>query len=89
MNALLKLWMDNYKSIYQFVMQIEKLIKDIWQRESDEDLKIINETPHTYSYYQFKNEACQIIQEIFFLCSRRFLRRALGFVREITRDALY
>jgi hypothetical protein len=90
MNALLKLWLDNHKLIYQFVMQIEKLIEDIWQRESDEDLKTMNETHHTYSYYQFENEACQIYTRNIFSVFKEIIKESsLGFVSEITRDALY
>jgi SWIM zinc finger len=90
MNALLKLWVDNHKSIYQFVMQIEKLIEGIWQRESDEDLKTMNETPHTYSYYQFENEACQIYTRNVFSVFKEIIKESsLGFVSEITRDVLY
>jgi SWIM zinc finger len=90
MNALLKLWVDNHKSIYQFVMQIEKMIESIWQKESDEDLRCMNETPHTYSYYQLENEACQVYTRNVFSVFKEIIKESsLGFATEITRDALY
>jgi MULE transposase domain len=52
MNALFKIWVNNHTSIYQFVKQIEKMIEGIWQRESDEDLKYVNETPKVLNSLQ-------------------------------------
>jgi hypothetical protein len=45
MNAMFKLWVNNHTSIYHFVLQVEKIIEGIWQRESDEDFKTMNEIP--------------------------------------------
>jgi hypothetical protein len=51
MNVVLKLWLDNHTSIYHFVIKIESMIQGIWDRESDEDIKTLNGTPHLWSKY--------------------------------------
>uniref|UniRef100_J3KXX0 SWIM-type domain-containing protein n=1 Tax=Oryza brachyantha TaxID=4533 RepID=J3KXX0_ORYBR len=90
MNAILKLWVDSHKSIYQFVKQIEKLTDGIWQRESDEDLKSMNEQPHLYSPYQMEIEARMVYTRNVFSVFKDIVRESfLGFVTEIIKDKLY
>lgn len=70
MNALFKIWVKNHTSIYQFVMRIEKMIEGIWQRESDEDFKSVNEKPQSFTpYRRFKHEKFTL--ELSFLYSRK------------------
>jgi hypothetical protein len=50
----------------------------------------MNETPHTYSYYQFENETCQIYTRNIFSMFKEIIKESLlDFVSDITRDALY
>ena len=57
MNAILKLWINNHTSIYQFVRKIESMVEGIWHRESDEDIKTMNEMSCLWSRYQIEQEA--------------------------------
>lgn len=90
MNALFKLLVDNHKSVYQFVLQIEKIIESIWQRESDEDLKCINEMPHLWSKYKMEFKARQVYtRKVFSLFKENVQDSLLGDVIEIERDVSY
>ncbi|XP_078152790.1 protein FAR1-RELATED SEQUENCE 5-like isoform X2 [Carex rostrata] len=90
MNALFKLLVDNHKSVYQFVLQIEKMIESIWQRESDEDLKCINEMPHLWSKYKMEFKARQVYtRKVFSLFKENVQDSLLGDVTEIERDVSY
>jgi hypothetical protein len=57
MNAMLKLWLNSNTSIYQFVIRIENMIEGIWNKESDEDIKTMNETRCLWSCYQIEHDA--------------------------------
>jgi hypothetical protein len=77
MNSLLKLWVDNHKSIYQFVMQIDKLIEGIWHREVEDDIKNINEIPQLWSHYQIEVEARQVYTRNIFLVFKEIIKESL------------
>jgi hypothetical protein len=72
MNAILKLWLHNYTSIYQCVMKIENVIEGLWHRESDEDIKTMNETLCLWSKYQIGHETLEVYaRNNFFLFLKR------------------
>ena len=56
----MKLLVDNHTSIYWFVLQLEKLVEEIWQRESDEDRRTINETPQLWSLNGMEVDAREV-----------------------------
>ncbi|XP_078150381.1 protein FAR1-RELATED SEQUENCE 5-like [Carex rostrata] len=90
MNALFKLLVNNHKSIYQFVLQIEKLIEGIWQKESDEDIKTINEVQQLWSRYKIEVKARQVYtRQIFLLFKEMVQDSTLGVVLEVERGASY
>jgi MULE transposase domain/FAR1 DNA-binding domain/SWIM zinc finger len=90
MNAILKLWLHSHTSIYQFVMKIENVIEGIWHRESDEDIKTMNETPRLWSKYHIEHEALEVYtRNSFFVFKEILVESTLGIVIQIEKDALY
>jgi MULE transposase domain/SWIM zinc finger len=90
MNAILKLWLNSHTSIYQFVMKIENVIEGIRHRESDDDIKTMNETPRLWSNYQIEHEALQVYTRKCFSVFKEILREStLGIVIEIEKNTLY
>jgi MULE transposase domain/SWIM zinc finger len=90
MNAVLKLWLDNHTSIFRFVQKVENMIDEIWHKESDEDIKTMNETPRLWSKAQIEQEARQIYTRVNFSIFKDILNEStLGIVVEIERDTLY
>lgn len=57
MNAAMKIWMSCDTSIYRFVVQFDKLLEGIYERESDEDIRTMNETPIMWSCDPIEVEA--------------------------------
>ncbi|XP_078177445.1 protein FAR1-RELATED SEQUENCE 5-like, partial [Carex rostrata] len=90
MNAIFKLLVNNHKSVYQFVLQIEKLIEGIWQRESDEDIKNINEVPQLWSRYKMEVKARQVYtRQVFTLFKEMVQDSTLGDYLEVERGVSY
>jgi SWIM zinc finger len=89
-NALFKIWVNNHTSIYQFVKRIEKMIEGIWQRESDEDLKSVNEIPKCLTPYKMEVQACEVYTKTVFLVFKRIIKDSLlGVVTEVNKDVKY
>jgi hypothetical protein len=60
------------------------MIEGIWHRESDEDLKTMNETPQLSSLYHMEVEARQVYTRTIFLVFKEKLKEnQLGFIVEI------
>jgi hypothetical protein len=90
MNAILKLWLNSHTFIYQFVKKIKNMMEGIWHRESDEDIKTMNETPSLWSFNWIEHEALQIYTRNCFSVFKEILREStLGVVIEIEREVLY
>jgi hypothetical protein len=71
-------------------LQVEKIIQGIWQKESDEDLKTLNEMPHLATHYHIEYEARQVYtRNVFKLFKVIIKESSLGFVKEIERDVKY
>lgn len=90
MNAVMKLLVDNHTSIYRFVLQLEKLVEGIWQRESDEDFRSMNETPQLWSTNNMEVEARQVYTRKILSLFKKILRESSnGIVVEVERDRYY
>ncbi|XP_078170914.1 protein FAR1-RELATED SEQUENCE 9-like [Carex rostrata] len=90
MNAILKLWVNSHTSIYQFVIHIENMVEGIWHKESDEDIKTMNEVPRLWSKYQIEQEAHQVYTRSNFSMFKEIIKETImGIVVERERDILY
>ncbi|KAJ4790089.1 Protein FAR1-RELATED SEQUENCE 5 [Rhynchospora pubera] len=90
MNAIFKTWVKCNTSIFQFVKRIENMIESIYQRESDEDLRSINEIPHIKTRYVIEVEGRRVYtRSVFAIFRDLVLESTIGSVREIERDAKY
>ncbi|KAJ3704412.1 hypothetical protein LUZ61_008117 [Rhynchospora tenuis] len=89
-NAIFKTWVKCNTSIFQFVKRIENMIESIYQRESDEDLRSINEIPHIKTRYVIEVEGRRVYTRSVFAVFRELvLESTIGSVREIERDVKY
>jgi hypothetical protein len=90
MNVVLKLWVSNHITIHQLVLHSDRIVRGIWQRDSDDDLRTMNETPQMYSNIKWRPMHASCTPERYFHYSRRKIKDSvLGFVHEIERDSLY
>ncbi|XP_078177442.1 protein FAR1-RELATED SEQUENCE 5-like [Carex rostrata] len=90
MNAVMKLLVDNHTSIYRFVLQLEKLVEEIWQKESDEDCRTINGTPQLWSRNNMEVDARRVYTRNIFSMFKEILKESTnGVVVEVERDRLY
>jgi SWIM zinc finger len=81
---------DNHTSIYKFVIQLEKTVERIWQKESDEDFRSLNETPRLYSRNNIEVEARRIYTRSIYSLFKEILKDSSnGIVLEIEKDKLY
>jgi hypothetical protein len=84
MNAMLKLWLDNHTSIYNFVIKIESMVHEIWDRENDEDMKTLNETSRLWSKYQIERDTREVYMRTYFSLFKELLNEStFGVVIEI------
>jgi MULE transposase domain/SWIM zinc finger len=90
MNAVMKLMVDNYTYIYQFAVQLDKLIVGIWQNESDEDFRTINEVPKLWSHHNIEVGARRVYtRKIYNMFKKTLVESSNGVVMEVERDRLY
>ncbi|KAJ1685706.1 hypothetical protein LUZ63_019481 [Rhynchospora breviuscula] len=90
MNAIFKNWVKAHTSIFQFVKRTENMIESIYQRESDEDLRSINEIPHIKTRYVIEVEGRRVYTRCVFAVFRELvLESTIGSVKEVEKDAKY
>jgi hypothetical protein len=72
-------------------MKIENVIEGLWHRESDEDIKTMNETLCLWSKYQIGHETLEVYarNNFFFVFKEILVGSTLDIVIEVERDALY
>jgi hypothetical protein len=71
-NAALKIWMTCNTSLYGFAIQFDKLLEGIYEKESDEDIRTMNEIAVMCSYDPIEAEARKVYtQNIFSIFKER------------------
>ncbi|KAJ4801230.1 Protein FAR1-RELATED SEQUENCE 5 [Rhynchospora pubera] len=89
-NSVVKMGMTSHTSIYKFVLKFDAMVESIWQREGDEDLKSMNESPQLWSLYQLEVDARQVYTRSIFRKFKELLKvSTLGVVEELVRDVTY
>ncbi|KAJ3708485.1 hypothetical protein LUZ61_012190 [Rhynchospora tenuis] len=89
-NSTLKLWTNNYSSMYQFVLQVEKIVEGVWANESDEDMANMKAVPELSSFHLIEKDAHQVYTSKVMSIFKGILKKTqLGEVNEVEKDALY
>ncbi|KAJ4799444.1 FAR1-related sequence 5 [Rhynchospora pubera] len=89
-NSSLKIWTNNHKSMYQLVLNVEKIVDNIWEKESDEDIASMNVVPKLTSFHRIEKDASQVYTRKVMKLFKEILKESqLGEVDEIEKDALY
>jgi SWIM zinc finger len=90
MNAVTKIWVGSHSSLYRFALQFDKMVENIYERESDEDIITINETPQLWSCDRIKTEARKVYTRNNFYIFKEKLRKGTAYrVCELEKDKLY
>ncbi|KAJ4799575.1 Protein FAR1-RELATED SEQUENCE 5 [Rhynchospora pubera] len=89
-NSSLKIWTNNHKSMYQLVLSVEKIVDNIWKKESDEDITSMNAVPKLSSFHRIEKDASQVYTRRVMKLFKEILKESqLGEVDEIEKDVLY
>lgn len=89
-NSLTKIWMGCNTSLYDFATRFEKMVEGIYERESDEDIRSMNELVQLWSNHPIEHKARQeYTRSVFSLFKSQWKRCIMLSVREVEEGKLY
>jgi SWIM zinc finger len=89
-NVIIKIWMGSNTSLYNFAKKFEKMTEAIYERESDEDIRSMNETSKIWSCDPIETEAQRLYTRSIFSIFKEKLRRCTAYrVHEVKKDIIY
>jgi SWIM zinc finger len=89
-NAVTKIWMGSNTSLYDFAVKFEKMVEGTYERESDEDIRTMNENPQLWSCDPIEAEARKVYTRSVFSLFKKKMKRAIGYrVLEVEKDKYY
>ncbi|KAJ3681062.1 hypothetical protein LUZ60_015551 [Juncus effusus] len=90
MNAAMRMWFGSHTSIFNFVIQFEKITRGIFDKESEEDLRTTNQIHSLWSDDQLEEQARDVYTRNVFMIFKDNLKRASGYnIEMLENDKLY
>ncbi|XP_078166558.1 protein FAR1-RELATED SEQUENCE 5-like isoform X2 [Carex rostrata] len=90
MNAATKIWFGANTSLYDFATRFQKMVERVYERESDEDFRTMNEIPPLLSGDAVEVEARKVYtRSIWKLLKGKITKTIALQVREVEREKLY
>ncbi|XP_078158070.1 protein FAR1-RELATED SEQUENCE 5-like [Carex rostrata] len=89
-NVVTKIWMDSNTSLYDFATKFEKMVQGVYERESDEDIRTLNEIPQLSTTDPIEAEARRVYTRNMFSHFKAELKKCGGLrIHEVEKDKLY